>query len=104
MIFFTTYKEGKFKCWKRKNVTKDVRILFRLEKLKTETIYATIKNKRNLFRLEKEHKAIKGRIIRDIRTVCRLDKENKAITDRTIREHEDDSSKPVTVDYFQSIN
>ena len=75
-----------------------------MEKLKTETIYATIKNKRNLFRPEKEHKAIKVRIIRDIRTVCRLDKENKAITDRTIREHEDDSSKPVTVDYFRSIN
>ena len=37
------------------NIIKDARYLFRLEKLKEETIDTTIKDIRNLFRLEKEH-------------------------------------------------
>ena len=35
------------------NINKDVRNLFRLKKLKKETIDATIKSIRNLFRLKK---------------------------------------------------
>ena len=49
------------------NITKDVRNLFRLKKLKKETNDATIKGITNLFRLKK--KEIKGRIIRDIRNL-----------------------------------
>ena len=37
------------------NIIKDERNLFRLEKLKEETIDTTIKDIRNHFRLEKEH-------------------------------------------------
>ena len=37
-------------------IIKDVQIFFRLEKLKKETIDATIKNIRNIFRLEKGNK------------------------------------------------
>ena len=36
------------------NINKDVRNLFRLKKLKKETIDATIKSIRNLFRLKKK--------------------------------------------------
>ena len=52
-----------------KGIIKDVRNLFRLRKLKKETLDTTIKDIRNLSRLEKENKAIKDRIIRDIRNV-----------------------------------
>ena len=45
------------------NIIKDVRNLFRLEKLKKETIDTTIKDIRNIFRLEKENEEIKDRIL-----------------------------------------
>ena len=60
------------------NIIKDVRNLFRLEKLKKETNDITIKDVRNLSRLEKENEQIKDRILRDI-NVFRLEIENKAI-------------------------
>ena len=41
------------------NIMKDVKILFRWEKLKKETTDTTIKYKRNRFRVEKENKALK---------------------------------------------
>ena len=50
----------------KENIIKDVRNLFRLEKLKNETTDTTIKDIRKFFRLEKENKAIKDRILRDI--------------------------------------
>ena len=53
----------------KKETIKYVKNLFRLEKLKKETIYTTIKKIWNLFRLEKENKAIKERIIIDIRNL-----------------------------------
>ena len=66
------------------NIIKDVRNLFRLEKLKKETIDTIIKDIGNLFRLEKENKAIKDRMLRDIRNVFRLETE-KAIRDIILR-------------------
>ena len=50
----------------KENIIKDVRNLFRLEKLRKETIDTTTKDIRNIFRLEKENKANKNRIRRDI--------------------------------------
>ena len=50
---------------KEENIIKDVRNLFRLEKLKDKAINTSIKDIRNLFRIEKENKAIKDRLIRD---------------------------------------
>ena len=38
------------------NIIKDVRYLFRLEKLKKETIDTTVKDIRNIFSQEKENK------------------------------------------------
>ena len=66
------------------NIIKDVRNLFRVNKLEKETTDAAIKGIRNLFRLEKETKAIQVRIIRNIRTFFRLGKE-KAIKYRILR-------------------
>ena len=54
------------------NIVKDVRGLFRLEKLKKETINTTIKCTWNLFRLEKENDEIIDRILRYIRNAFRL--------------------------------
>ena len=51
----------------KENKIKYVRNLFRLWKLKIESINTTIKNIRNLIRLEKENKTIKDRQLRDIR-------------------------------------
>ena len=51
------------------NIVKDVRNLFRLIKIKKETIDVTSKVVRNLFRLENENKAIKYRIIIGIRNL-----------------------------------
>ena len=50
----------------KENIIKHVRNLFRLEKLKKETIDTTIKDVRNLSRLEKQNKAIKDRILSNI--------------------------------------
>ena len=52
------------------NIIKSVRNLFRLEKLKKETINTTIKDIRNLLRLEEE--SIEDRILTSIRNVLRL--------------------------------
>ena len=89
------------------NIIQDVKNLFRLEKLRKETIDTTIKDIRNLFRLEKGNKTIKDRILRDIRKVFRLEKENKGIKDRIIRDirnlfeyEEEDYYKPVMVNKF----
>ena len=62
----------------KENITKDVRILFRWEKPKKETIHTTIKDIRNPLRLEKE-KTIKDRTLRDVTNTFRLEKENEAI-------------------------
>ena len=93
------------------NIIKDVRNLFRLEKLKKKTIDTTIKVIRNLFRLEKENKAIKDRIIRDIRNVFILENENKAIKDIIVRDiknifenKEENCYKPVRVSTFSRSN
>ena len=96
----------------KKKTIKYVRNLFRLEKLKKETIDTTIKDTRNLFRLEKENKAIKDRILRDIRNVFRLKKVNEAIKDKILRdirnrfenEKEEDCYKPVRVSNFWRNN
>ena len=92
------------------NIIKDVRNLFRLEKLKKETIDTTIKNTKNIFRLEKENKVIKDRILKDIRNSFRLEKENKATKDIILRdirnlfeyEEEENCYKPVRVSNFWS--
>ena len=42
-----------------KNIAKDVRKLFLLEKLKNETIDTTIKDIKNLFRIKKKKKQLK---------------------------------------------
>ena len=57
------------------NIIIDVRNLFRLEKLKKETIDATIKDIKNLFRLDKGNKAITDIIIRDIRNIFENEEE-----------------------------
>ena len=44
-------------------IIKDVKNLFKFEKLKKDTTDTTIKEIRNLFRLQKENKAIKQRIL-----------------------------------------
>ena len=93
------------------NIVKDVRNLFRLEKLK-KTIDTTIKDIRKRFRLEKENKAIKDRILKGIRNVFRLGKENNTIKDMILnyiinfseKEEEENYSKPVRVSNFWSNN
>ena len=50
---------------KEENMIKDVRNIFRLNRLKKGTNDNTIKDIINLFRSERENKAIKYRIIRD---------------------------------------
>ena len=55
------------------NIFKDIKNLFRLEKLK-KTADTTFKDIRNLFRPEKEKEEIKDRILRDIRNVFRIKK------------------------------
>ena len=60
----------------KESIIKDVRNLFRLEKLKKETVDTTIKDIRNLFRQEKENKAIKDIILRDIRNLFENEEEN----------------------------
>ena len=83
-----------------------------MEKLKGETIHATIKDiKKNIFRLEKQNKATEYRTLRDIRNVFRLEK-NKAIKDMILRdkrnlfenEEEENYYKPVRVTIFWSNN
>ena len=50
------------------NIIKDVRNLFRLERLKKETTDITIKDIRNLLKPEKENKVIKYRIWKILET------------------------------------
>ena len=64
-----------------RNITRDLRNLFRLKK---ELNWIIIKDIRNLFRLEKETKAIKYRILTDINNLF----EN---------EEEENYDKPATV-------
>ena len=54
------------------NIIKDVRNLFRLEKVKKEIIDTTIKDIRNIFLLEKENKVIKDKRIKNITNALRL--------------------------------
>ena len=79
--FFSQYIMVESPSLEEENIIKDIRNVFRLEKLKKQTIDTTITGIRNLFRLEKENKTIKDRILRDIRNVFRLKKENKSIKD-----------------------
>ena len=95
--------------FEEETITKDVRNLFRLEKLEKETIGTTIKSIRSLFRLEKENKA---RIVTDNWTVFKLGKESKPIKDKLLRDirnlfkHQEEVNyyKPVTVSNFWSNN
>ena len=83
---------------KEENIIKDVRNLFKLEKLKKEANDTTVKSIRNLFRLEKENEEIKDRIPRD---------KDKIIRDiRNLFDHEAEESyhKPVRVAKFWSNN
>ena len=50
-------------------IIEKVRNLFRLDKLKKETIYTRINDIRNIFRLKKENKEIEDRIIINIRNL-----------------------------------
>ena len=72
------------------NIIKDVRNLFRLNKLKQKQNAAAVKGIRNLFRLEIQNKAIKDRMIRDIRNL--------------FEHEEEDYYKPVTAGNFWSNN
>ena len=56
------------------NMIKDIRNLFKLNKLKKETNDAAIKGLRNIFRLEKENKAIKTMMISEIRILLSMKK------------------------------
>ena len=92
------------------NMIKDVRNLFRLEKLEKKND-TTIKDIRNLYRLEKENKVNKDITIKNIRMVFRLEKENKGIKDRIIRDlrnlfeyDEEDYYKPVILSNFWNDN
>ena len=93
-------------------IIKDVRNLFRLEKLKKETTKTTIKGKRDIFRLKKENEETKDSILRDIRNLFRLEKENKAIKDiiltdiRNLFENEEEENyyKPVRANCFRNNN
>ena len=76
---------------KEENIIEDVRNLFRLKKLKTETIDTTVKDIENLFRLKKQNKAIKDISFRNIRNIV----EN---------EEEENYYKPVKVSNFWSNN
>ena len=76
---------------KEENIIKDVRNLFRLKKLKTETIDTTVKDIENLFRLKKQNTAIKDVSFRNIRNIV----EN---------EEEENYYKPVKVSNFWSNN
>ena len=58
----------------KENRIRDVRNLFRLEKVKKETIDTTFKGIKNFFRPETEKEEIKDRIFRDIRNTLRLEK------------------------------
>ena len=74
----------------KENINKDVRNLFRLDKLEKQANDVAIKGIRNLFRLEKENKAIKNRILGI----------------RNLFEHEEEENyyKPVRVYNFLSNN
>ena len=85
LIFFSQQLLIENPRLEKEYMIKDVRNLFRLEKLKKRTIDTTIKGIRSLFRLEKENEEIKDRILRDVRSVLRLEKENKAIKDIILR-------------------
>ena len=74
-----------------KNTNKDVRNIFRLEKLKEEKIDTPIKDIRNLFRLEKVNESIKDIILRDIRDIFENEEENNYY-------------KPISVGNFWSNN
>ena len=94
----------------KKNIIKDVRNRFSLEKLKKETINITIKDIKNIFRLEKENEEIKNRTLRGIRNAFRRENKTKAIKDRILRdisilfenEEEENYYKPVRVSNFWS--
>ena len=67
------------KIKKKKNIIKDARNLFRLER----KIYGTtIKDTRNLFRLKKENETIEDRMIREIRNQFEHEEENYNISVR----------------------
>ena len=83
-FFFSQHIKMEIPSLEEENIIKDVTNLFRLEKIKKETIDTTIKDIRSLFRVEKENEEIKGRILRDIRKVFRLEK-NKEIKDIILR-------------------
>ena len=85
--FFSEHIMMKSPSLEEENIIKDVRNLFRLGKLKKQTIGSTVNRTRNLFRLEKENEVVKDRILRNARNLFRLEKENKVIKDIILRDN-----------------
>ena len=96
----------------KENWIRDVRNLFRLEKVKKETTDTTLKGIKNFCRPETEKEEIKDRIFRDIRNTFSLEKENKTIKDIILRdirnsfenEEEQNNYNTVGVNNFWSNN
>ena len=72
--FFSQYIMMESPSLEKENRIRDVRNLFKLEKVKKETIDTTFKGIKNFFRPETEKEEIKDRIFRDIRNTLRLEK------------------------------
>ena len=70
-FFFKRYNEIQgfmnIKIWREKNIVKDVRHIFRLNKLEKETNDAIIKGTRNFFRLEKKKKQLKTKYLEKLK-------------------------------------
>ena len=93
---------------KEENIVKDVRNIFRLEKLKKEAIDIKIKDTRNPFRLEKRIKQLETKYLNRF-LEWKKNKEIKDIIFRGIRnlfenEKEGNFYKPVRVSNFLSNN
>ena len=93
-FFFKRYNEIQgfmnIKIWRKKNIVKDVRHIFRLNKLEKETNDAIIKGTRNFFRLEKKKEAIKDKIFRKIKNL--------------FVHQEEDYYNPIRIRHFGSNN
>ena len=68
-LFFSQHILIENPRFEKENIIKDERNLFRLKKLKKETIDTTIKDLKSLFRLEKENKAITNKILSHFRNL-----------------------------------
>ena len=110
--FFSQHIMMESPSLEKENRIRDVRNLFRLEKVKKETIDTTLKGIKNFCRPETEKEEIKDRIFRDIRNTFRLEKGNKTIKDIILRdiinlfekEEEQNNYNTVGVNNFWSNN